>query len=348
MPSTRADIQKSEVEDRFEVFALSGEYGLWEAAIGAADLWFSGGQITRQFVVDEAERLGMKVTEAFLSADPPVNSLAEPIYGGVFYFSTYERPFLAVSDAKIVTDRRAVIYVAARKKGEVNPYVSEIHKPRHPGISGVQVIDPSCTAEQIAAAGDLIFWRDRGTRKLRVGVTESGGLTCKAILSDDWTAVTMAAGKDYLLWKDPGDPKVRRGKIVESDGRLQISGIQTIDAKSKAAVLAADESYVYWRDENSKNLLRAPINVDHLEGSATVIDNNSIAIHLASSNGYLIWKDEGPGTKLLYGKVVNDKLKSAQVMDENFRGRVLTGEGHYVYWCDQDNKLRVGTVMQQT
>ena len=172
-------------------------------------------------------------------------------------------------------------------------------------LSAVERIDENSIAEAIAAAGDYVYWKDRGTNFLIRGQVINGRLTAAQTIDSNSTAELLAAAGDYVYWKDRGTTILFRGKVI--DGRL--GAVERIDENSVAEALAASGDYVYWKDRGATILFRGKVIDGHL-GAVERIDENSVAELLSAAGQYVFWKDRGT-TILFRGQALTKTVTSA-------------------------------------
>ncbi len=198
-------------------------------------------------------------------------------------------------------------------------------------LSAVERIDEKSIAELLAASGDYVYWKDRGTPFLLRGQVINGRLTAAQTIDDNSIAEAIAASGDYVYWKDRGTSFLLRGKVI--DGRLKG---QIIDDKSTAEAIAASGDYVYWKDRGTSFLLRGKVIDGRLKGQ--IIDDKSTAKLLAASGDYVFWKD--PDKNILFrGKVIDGHLSAVEKIDENSVAEALAASGDYVFWKDPDKNI---------
>jgi len=115
MPHNRQQ-KEDEVRQEYSFVVTGGEYSALQGAIAAADIYFTGGQITLAVLQSDLQDLGQKAITEMAAAG--VNPLTEPVYAGYFTFNNWETPLPGV---KIDLPNKFVPYVAARKKSPPGP-----------------------------------------------------------------------------------------------------------------------------------------------------------------------------------------------------------------------------------
>jgi len=81
-------------------------------------------------------------------------------------------------------------------------------------LTEAQTIDANSTAELLAAAGEYVYWKDRGTSFLIRGKVINGRLTEAQTIDANSTAELLAAAGDNVYWKDRGTTILFRGQVV--------------------------------------------------------------------------------------------------------------------------------------